>query len=245
MQHCLLIYHPLTYRSTCPAERSRMWEDTGRGRPFLSQLSCGGGEPVATHSMLTELSRTVINSSTVSPLPSITGGTGGADGERGQCCENKLKRQGEIQPGETVCILKCFKPTIDIQSEYPVLLSCTVGGYTSVFATVCGVSSSHREYAAIWTDSERKAALHSCSYDHNITEQSQTLHIKSHFVIIFWQVLLYLYPVLPVLVMTSPSFSHWMVGVGVPWTRQTSCRLSFSRTPISLGSSDPEILGGT
>lgn len=113
-QHCLLIYHPLTYRSTCPAERSRMWEDTGRGRPFLSQLSCGGGEPVATHSMLTELSRTVINFSTVSPLPSITGGTGGADGERGQCCENKLKRQGEIQLGETVCILKCFKPTIDI-----------------------------------------------------------------------------------------------------------------------------------
>lgn len=78
---------PLTYRSTCPAERSRMWEDTGRGRPFLSQLSCGGGEPVATHSMLTELSRTVVNCSTVSLLPSITGGTEKAIGEQN---ENKL-----------------------------------------------------------------------------------------------------------------------------------------------------------
>lgn len=78
---------PLTYRSTCPAERSRMWEDTGRGRPFLSQLSCGGGEPVATHSMLTELSRTVVNFSTVSLLPSITGGTEKVIGEQN---ENKL-----------------------------------------------------------------------------------------------------------------------------------------------------------
>lgn len=45
--------------------------------------------------------------------------------------------------------------------------------------------------------------------------------------------------------MTSPSFNHWMVGVGVPLARQTSWMLSFRRTPISLGSSDPEILGGT
>lgn len=53
-----------------------MWEETGSGRPFLSQLSCGGGEPVATHSMLMELSRTVVNSSnTFSLLPFITGGT--------------------------------------------------------------------------------------------------------------------------------------------------------------------------
>lgn len=66
---------PLTYRSTCPAERSRMWEDTDRGRPFLSQLSCGGGEPVATHSMLTELSRTVVSCCASSLSPSITGGT--------------------------------------------------------------------------------------------------------------------------------------------------------------------------
>lgn len=66
---------PLTYRSTCPAERSRMWEDTDRGRPFRSQLSCGGGDPVATHSMLTELSRTVVSCSGVSLLPSIKGGT--------------------------------------------------------------------------------------------------------------------------------------------------------------------------
>lgn len=48
-----------------------------------------------------------------------------------------------------------------------------------------------------------------------------------------------------VLLMTSPSFNHWTVGVGVPLARQTSRMLSFSRTPISLGSSDPEILGGT
>lgn len=52
-----------------------MWEERGRGRPFRSQLSCGGGEPVATHSMLTEASRTVVSSSTVSLLPFITGGT--------------------------------------------------------------------------------------------------------------------------------------------------------------------------
>lgn len=45
--------------------------------------------------------------------------------------------------------------------------------------------------------------------------------------------------------MTSPSFNHWMVGVGVPLAWQTSWMLSFSSTPISLGSSDPEILGGT
>lgn len=77
-------HHPLTYRSTCPAERSRMWEDTGRGRPFLSQLSWGGGEPVATHAMLIELSWTVVSSSTVSLLPSITGGTEGASGEQGK-----------------------------------------------------------------------------------------------------------------------------------------------------------------
>lgn len=73
---------PLTYRSTCPAERSRMWEDTDRGRPFLSQLSCGGGEPAATHSMLTELSRTVVSCSAASLLPSITGGTEKATGRQ-------------------------------------------------------------------------------------------------------------------------------------------------------------------
>lgn len=83
---------PLTYRSTWPADRSRMCEDTGRGRPFLSQLSWGGGEPVATHSMLTELSRTVINSSTVSLLPSMRGGTAGAHGEK----DEKLTRPHNI-----------------------------------------------------------------------------------------------------------------------------------------------------
>lgn len=72
---CWHQFCPLTYRSTCPAERSRMWEDTDRGRPFLSQLSCGGGDPLATHSMLTELSSTVVSCSVVSLLPSITGGT--------------------------------------------------------------------------------------------------------------------------------------------------------------------------
>lgn len=56
---------------------------------------------------------------------------------------------------------------------------------------------------------------------------------------------MYLRSLFPPLLMTSPSFNHWTVGVGVPWTRQTSWMLSFSRTPISLGSSDPEILGGT
>lgn len=52
-----------------------MWEDSGSGRPFRSQLSCGGGEPVATHSMLTEAPRMVLSSSTASLLPFITGGT--------------------------------------------------------------------------------------------------------------------------------------------------------------------------
>lgn len=75
---CQEQFCPLTYRSTCPAERSRMWEDTDRGRPFLSQLSCGGGDPVAAHSMLTELSRTLVSCSALSLLPSITGGTGEA-----------------------------------------------------------------------------------------------------------------------------------------------------------------------
>ena len=59
-----------------------MCEDTGRGRPFLSQLSCGGGEPAATHSIFTELSRTVVSCSTVSLLPSITGGTGNVNGKQ-------------------------------------------------------------------------------------------------------------------------------------------------------------------
>lgn len=95
---------PLTYRSTCPAERSRMWEDTGRGRPFLSQLSCGGGEPVATHSMLTELSRTVVNFSTVSLLPSITGGTEKVIGEQN---ENKL-----FMPSLRTSDSNCFQWTI-------------------------------------------------------------------------------------------------------------------------------------
>lgn len=43
----------------------------------------------------------------------------------------------------------------------------------------------------------------------------------------------------------SPSFNHWMAGVGLPLAWQTSWILSFSRTPISRGSSDPEMLGGT
>ncbi|TNN23061.1 hypothetical protein EYF80_066822 [Liparis tanakae] len=51
-----------------------MWADSGSGRPFLSQLSWGGGEPAATHSMLTEPSRTVVSRS---PPPPITGGAAG------------------------------------------------------------------------------------------------------------------------------------------------------------------------
>ena len=60
-------------------------------------------------------------------------------------------------------------------------------------------------------------------------------------------VLLHLSPSapLPVPLSRSPSFSHWMVGGGVPWARHSSWTLWFSRTPMSLGISEPEILGGT
>lgn len=37
-----------------------------------------------------------------------------------------------------------------------------------------------------------------------------------YFVCIAHCAILYLSPLLPVLLMASPSFSHWMVGVGVP-----------------------------
>lgn len=81
---------PLTYRSTWPAERSRMWEEIGRGKPFLSQFSCGRGEPVTTHCILTELSRTAVRRSMASLLPSITGGTVWANGECVQKREKSL-----------------------------------------------------------------------------------------------------------------------------------------------------------
>ena len=96
------------------------------------------------------------------------------------------------------------------------------------------MSSSHSECAAVCTDPEQRYI--------NINYFSLTSSLKSCF---WWQALLYLRPLLPSLLMTSPSFNHWMVGGGVPWTRQTSWMLSLSRTPISLGSSDPEMLGGT
>lgn len=66
---------PGTYRSSRPAERRCTWEESGSGRPFHSQWTCGSGEPVATHSMLTDESATVLSSSAASPLPFMTGGT--------------------------------------------------------------------------------------------------------------------------------------------------------------------------
>lgn len=70
------------------------------------------------------------------------------------------------------------------------------------------------------------------------------LTLQRHF-ILFLLSKHYLSPMLLVSLMTAPSFNHCRVGFGVPLARQTSWMLSFSRTPISLGRSDPVILGGT
>lgn len=56
-----------------------------------------------------------------------------------------------------------IKPTINIQIEYSVLFSCSVGGHTGVLATISGVSSSHSERAAIWTDPEHEGSIASSS----------------------------------------------------------------------------------
>lgn len=48
------------------------------------------------------------------------------------------------------------KLTVNIQIEYPVLLSCRVGGHTGVLASIIGLSSSQREHAAIWADPEQR-----------------------------------------------------------------------------------------
>lgn len=56
-----------------------------------------------------------------------------------------------------------FKPTINIQIEYSVLFSCSVGGHTGILATISGVCSSHSECAAIRTDPEHKGSIASSS----------------------------------------------------------------------------------
>lgn len=58
-----------------PAERSLICEETERGRPFFSQWSCGGGVPVAAHSIFREVSKRAVSSSASSLLLAIVGGT--------------------------------------------------------------------------------------------------------------------------------------------------------------------------
>lgn len=138
---------------------------------------------------------------------------------------------------------KEIKPTIHIQIEYPVLLSCSVGGHTGVLATICDVSSNHSECATIWINPEHKGSNILSLYHHVSLNHAVKSLIFFYFILFCGKH--YLTPILLVLLMTSPSFNHWMIGVGVPLARQTSWMLSFTRTPISVGSSDPEILGGT
>ena len=60
---------------TCPPDSNRIWEERGRGSPFFSQFICGGGIPVALHSIFIEVSTKAINFSASSLLPLIAGGT--------------------------------------------------------------------------------------------------------------------------------------------------------------------------
>lgn len=60
---------------TCPAASNRIWEERGRGSPFFSQFICGGGVPVALHSIFIEVSTKVISFSASSLLPLIVGVT--------------------------------------------------------------------------------------------------------------------------------------------------------------------------
>lgn len=52
-----------------------------------------------------------------------------------------------------------MKPTIHIQIEYPVFFPCSVGGHTSVLATIRCVSFGQSECASIWTDPECKGII--------------------------------------------------------------------------------------
>ncbi len=241
MQHhvlqSLLEPCPLTYRSTCPAERSRMWEDTGRGRPFLSQLSWGGGEPAATHSMLTELSRTVVNCSTVSLLPSITGGTGKS---KWRAKSVTWKHSSCIHQGQVKTKLNSpYTFRLNILSSSPAALVATQV-YLPLSVVWAPVTVSVLRSGLILNT--KTASYH---HYHHLSLDLPAVKSPTFFCFVTLCGEHYLSPVLLVLLMTSPSFNHWMVGVGVPWARQTSWMLSFSRTPISLDSSDPEILGGT
>lgn len=67
---------------TCPADSNRIWEERGRGSPFFNQFICGGGIPVALHSMFIEVSAKAISFSASSLLPLILGGAMHAEGER-------------------------------------------------------------------------------------------------------------------------------------------------------------------
>lgn len=61
--------------TTCPPDSNRTWEERGRGSPFFSQFICGGGIPVALHSIFIEVSTKAISFSAASLLPLIAGGT--------------------------------------------------------------------------------------------------------------------------------------------------------------------------
>jgi hypothetical protein len=78
---------------TCPADSNRMWEERGRGRPFFSQFICGGGVPVALHSIFTEASTKIVSFSVASLLPLILGGTV-REKESGKGREGEREREG-------------------------------------------------------------------------------------------------------------------------------------------------------
>lgn len=215
-----------------------MWEDTGRGRPLLSQLSCGGGEPVATHSNLTESSRTEVNCSTLSLLPSITGGT------KKKSEENKLKTtlhsaiKQKDQNVKNVFTKKSNPPNtfrLNILSSSPALLVATqvyfplsaVWALITVSVLPSGLILNTNVSVSSWDHLSPKWPAEKLFYFFSFCGN---YYPKS--LLLVW-------------LMTSPSFNHWIVGVGVPLAWQTSWMLSFISTPISLGSSDPEILGGT
>lgn len=63
-----------SYLKIFPEERGRICEDTGRGRPFFSQLICGVGSPVTKHSMFTDVSKAAAID-TGSSFSAILGGT--------------------------------------------------------------------------------------------------------------------------------------------------------------------------
>lgn len=93
-----------------------------------------------------------------------------------------MDNKSEMHLGEEI------KPTIHIQIEYPVLLSCSVGGHTGVLATVRGMSSNHSECATIWTDPEHKRSIISLYNTISLTHALKSLIFFS-FICFLWQTL--------------------------------------------------------